>query len=57
MSTKDNQTSRVTELPALQIVEVVVPDRLTELEDLVPLDPTIVDEDRRSQNDDSWRWN
>jgi hypothetical protein len=57
MSAKDNQPPRIDQLPTLQIVDVEVPDRLKELEDLVPLDPTIVDEDRRSRNDDDWRWN
>ena len=57
MSAKDNQPPRIDNQPPLRIVEVVLPDRLKELEDLVPFDPTIVDEDRRSRDDNSWRWN
>jgi len=57
MSAKDNHPPRIDQLPTLPIVEVEVPDRLKELEDLVPFDPSIVDEDRRDRDDDSWRWN
>lgn len=56
MSTKESPRPRIDELPTLQIVEVEVPDRLRELEDLVPLDPSVLDE-AKPEFPGQWRWN
>jgi hypothetical protein len=53
---EDNQhLPRIEDLPTFQIVEIEVPNRLEKLEELMPFDPSVLDEDRRYRDD--WRWN